>query len=364
MCGGPDAPCVTIPTVVMKRTAGTGDQVVRPEAAPSETPAVDLALRPKQLQEYVGQAKITGHLQLSMQAALARREPLGHTLLYGPPGLGKTTLAHIVAKEMNAQIRLTSGPALEKPADLASILSNLQSGDVLFIDEIHRLRPVVEEMLYGAMEDCALDLVIGKGPTARSMRLPLQPFTLVAATTKAGAMSAPLRDRFLHQFKLDFYTLGEMQKIIERSAQLLELALETPASLRIAKSSRATPRIANRLVRSVRDLAQVRGHAAVTLAVTEQALAALEVDEDGLDATDRKLLQAIIDHFGGGPVGLSTLAAVLAEEEETIEDVYEPYLMQQGFLQRTPKGRMAAKRAYEKLGRPLPDSDVEQASLL
>jgi holliday junction DNA helicase RuvB len=350
--------------VVMKRSQPPADDVVRPVATEQDVPAVDMALRPKHLQEYVGQGRIKGHLTLHIQAALERKEPLGHTLLYGPPGLGKTTLAHIVAREMQAQIRLTSGPALEKPADLASILSNLQAGDVLFIDEIHRLRPVVEEMLYGAMEDCALDLVIGKGPTARSMRLPLQRFTLVGATTKAGAMSAPLRDRFLHQFKLDFYVLEEMRQIVERSASLLEMPMDSAASGRIAKSSRSTPRIANRLVRSIRDVAQVHGHGSVTLPIVERALSSLEVDEDGLDATDRKLLAAIVDHFGGGPVGLSTLAAVLAEEEETIEDVYEPYLLQQGFLQRTPKGRMAAKRAYEKLGRALPSGMSAQESLL
>ncbi len=292
---------------------------------------------------------------MHIQAARQRTEPLGHTLLHGPPGLGKTTLAHILAREMGAQIRITSGPALEKPGDLASILTNLQEGDLLFIDEIHRLRPIVEEMLYAAMEDYALDLVIGKGPTARSMRLHLKPFTLVGATTKAGAMSAPLRDRFLHQFKLAFYDLPEMQQIVERSASLLQLDMEDRAAFLIARSSRATPRIANRLVRAVRDFASVAHVQPVDSATVERSLASLEIDQDGLDATDRRILETIIHSFSGGPVGLSTIAAILADEEETIEDVYEPFLLQQGYIQRTPKGRVASKRAYDKLGLSVPE---------
>ncbi len=330
--------------------------VTQPEKTQADSNVFEQSLRPRTLGEYVGQSKIKGHLLMHIQAAKEREEPLGHILLHGPPGLGKTTLAHIMAREMESQIRLTSGPALEKPGDVASILTNLQKGDVLFIDEIHRLRPVVEEMLYSAMEDCALDLVIGKGPTARSMRLTLQPFTLIGATTKAGAISAPLRDRFLHQYKLSFYDLNEMELIVERSAQILAMTFESKAARRIAQSSRSTPRIANRLIRSVRDYAQVAGKARVDLGSVEQTLAALDIDDEGLDATDRALIAAIVENFGGGPVGLSTLAAVLAEEEQTIEDVYEPYLLQQGYLQRTPKGRMATRKAFEKLGQKLPEN--------
>ncbi len=321
-----------------------------------EEEGIDVTLRPRTLSEYVGQTKIKGHLLLHIQATKSRKEPLGHTLLHGPPGLGKTTLAHIIAREMHAQIRITSGPALEKPGDLASILTNLSAGDVFFIDEIHRLRPIVEEMLYSAMEGFALDLVLGKGPTARSMRLRLKPFTLVGATTKAGSMSAPLRDRFLHQFKLGFYDVPEMQQIVERSAQLLHVSMENKAAFRIARCSRQTPRVANRLVRAVRDVAQVGEKSIVDLQTVETTMQSLEIDEEGLDATDLLILKTIVDSFSGGPVGLSTIAAVLADEQETIEDVYEPYLLQQGYIQRTPKGRMATKRAYEKLGREIPAS--------
>ncbi len=343
--------------IVLKRTPppAPAPVSVRPETTASDAQGMEHALRPRTLSEYVGQSKVKEHLLLSVKAALSRKETLGHVLLHGPPGLGKTTLAHIVAKEMKAQIRITSGPALEKPGDLASIVSNLQEGDILFIDEIHRLRPVVEEILYSAMEDYALDLVIGKGPTARSMRLNLKPFTLVGATTKAGAMSAPLRDRFLHQFKLAFYDLREMQQIVEWSAGRLSVSIGDRAAHRIARCSRATPRIANRLVRSVRDFAEVAGISPIDERIVEQALHSLEIDEDGLDATDLRLLRAIAEMFGGGPVGLSTLAAVLGDEEETIEDVYEPYLLQKGYLQRTPKGRCATRLTYEKLGLPVPE---------
>jgi holliday junction DNA helicase RuvB len=336
---------------------------VQPEKAPSESDVLEVSLRPRLLKEYVGQAKTKEHLLVHIGAAKNRQEPLGHVLLHGPPGLGKTTLAHIIAQEMQSNIRVTSGPTIEKPGDLASLLTNLEAGDVLFIDEIHRLRPVVEEVLYGAMEDYALDIMIGKGPTARSVRLTLKPFTLVGATTKIGAISAPLRDRFLHHFKLQFYSRDEMQRIIRRSAEILGVAMEHECDDVIAGASRATPRIANRLVRSMRDFSQVRGEERVSKICVLETLASLDIDHEGLDGTDRQLLTAIIDSFGGGPVGLSTLAAVLAEEEETIEDVYEPYLMQQGYLQRTPKGRMVLRKAYEKIGRTLPDGLVQAAML-
>lgn len=329
--------------------------VLQPVKTVADDDAAEVTLRPKQLKEYVGQRKIKEHLQIHIGAACKRDEPLGHVLLHGPPGLGKTTLAHIIATEMGAQVRATSGPAIEKPGDLASLLTNLGEGDVLFIDEIHRLRPAIEEVLYGAMEDFLLDIVIGKGPTARSVRLNLKPFTLVAATTKAGSVSAPLRDRFLHNFKLAFYDQDEMQTIVTRSADILGVAMDDEAARLIAGASRATPRIGNRLMRSVRDFAQMREEARINIACVKRTLSSLDVDDEGLDATDRLLLAAIVDTFGGGPVGLSTLAAVLAEEEETIEDVYEPFLLQQGYLQRTPKGRMATKKAYEKIGRALPD---------
>ena len=265
---------------------------------------------------------------------------------------------------MSAQVRVTSGPAIEKPGDLASLLTNLAEGDVLFIDEIHRLRPAIEEVLYGAMEDFLLDIMIGKGPTARSVRLNLKPFTLVGATTKAGAVSAPLRDRFLHHFKLAFYERSDMQQIIERSGKILGIGMEGLAAHRIASASRATPRIGNRLIRAVRDFAQVRNEEIITLACVEKTLSSLDIDVEGLDATDRQLLMTIVDAFGGGPVGLSTLAAILSEEEETIEDVYEPFLMQQGYLQRTPKGRMATRKTYEKLGRVMPEAMQQQMPIL
>ncbi len=331
--------------------------VVSPEVLPAEAEALEVTLRPRVLSEYIGQRKIKEHLLVHIGAAQKRSEPMGHTLLYGPPGLGKTTLAHIIAHEMGSQMRVTSGPAIEKPGDLASLLTNLGEGDVLFIDEIHRLRPAIEEVLYGAMEDFLLDIMIGKGPTARSVRLNLKPFTLVAATTKAGSVSAPLRDRFLHQFKLSFYEPDEMCDIVRRSGDILGVPLDSDAASMIAGASRATPRIGNRLVRSVRDFAQMRNEEQVDHACVERTLRSLDIDNEGLDATDRMLLQTVVDTFGGGPVGLSTLAAILAEEEETIEDLYEPFLMQQGYLQRTPKGRMATKKTYEKLGKVVPSSD-------
>lgn len=322
---------------------------------------IDSTLRPNSLQEYVGQSAIKGHLLVYIEAAKKRSEPLGHTVLHGPPGLGKTTLAFIIAKEMNANVRVTSGPAIEKAGDLASLLTNLQAGDVLFIDEIHRLRPAIEEVLYSAMEDYVLDIMIGKGPSARSMRIDIQPFTLVGATTKVGAMSMPLRDRFIHNFKLSFYELPEMQQIVERAANILDVPMEAGAAYHIATASRATPRIANRLVRSVRDFAQVNNEGMIGADRVASTLKTLGIDDKGLDHTDRQILRMMIEKFAGGPVGLSTMAAAIADEEETIEDVYEPYLLQCGYIQRTPKGRVVTARAYELLGLSPP---VEAAAKL
>jgi len=332
---------------------------VQPGKTARDNDVFEQTLRPKSLSEYVGQSDIKGHLLVHLEAANKRNEPMGHALLHGPPGLGKTTLAHIIAREMGSQVRVTTGPAIEKPGDLASLLTNLESGDVLFIDEIHRLRPAIEEVLYSAMEDFVLDLVIGKGPTARSMRLELKPFTLVGATTKAGSISAPLRDRFVHNFKLQYYSEIEMEQIVERTAGILEVELEESVSNRIALSARATPRIANRLVRAVRDFAQVKDEPKITFDRVIETLESLGVDDRGLDKTDREILKAIIEKFAGGPVGLSTLAAATSEEEQTLEDMYEPYLLQQGYLQRTPKGRTVTQLAYELLGLPIP-TDVQQ----
>ena len=308
------------------------------------------SLRPKTLREYIGQEKAKGNLEVFIQAAKMRGEPLDHVLLHGPPGLGKTTLSGIIANEMGVNIRITSGPAIEKPGDLAALLTNLAENDILFVDEIHRLNRSVEEILYPAMEDFAIDIIIGKGPSANSIRLDLPKFTLIGATTRAGQLSAPLRDRFGVTLRLELYTPEELALIVKRSAGILDVPIEDDGAMEIAKRSRGTPRIANRMLRRVRDFAQVKAGGVITRAVADQALTALEVDHLGLDAIDRRMLTSIIEHYGGGPVGLETLAATINEEAVTLEDVYEPYLMQMGFLTRTPRGRCVTRRAYEHLG--------------
>jgi len=336
------------------------DNQITNTKAENQDDQLDLTLRPQTLSEYVGQEDVKMNLEVAMEAAKKRKEPIEHVLLYGPPGLGKTTLAYIIAREMGVNIKITSGPAIEKQGDLASILTNLQPNDVLFIDEIHRLKTHIEEILYSAMEDYALDIIIGKGPAARSMRLDLPKFTLIGATTKVGSLSSPLRDRFGHIYKLDFYQDAEIQQIVKRSARLLDVNIDDAGTAEIAKSARRTPRVANRLLKRIRDFATVENYDKIDLSFTKKCLKTMGVDTLGLDKTDRQILLTIIQKFNGGPVGVNAIAAATAEETETIEDLYEPYLLQIGFLDRTKQGRVVTENAYYHLEMGYPENKRQE----
>ena len=326
-------------------------------AKADEDAQYEAGLRPRLLDEYIGQDRIRENLHVAIAAAKQRGEPLDHVLLHGPPGLGKTTLAYVIGNEMGAAVRATSGPAIEKPGDLVGIVTNLAAGDVLFIDEIHRMSPAVEEILYPALEDYEVDIVIGQGPSARTVKMRLERFTLIGATTRTGLLTSPLRSRFGIVHRLEFYTTADLEEIVRRSARILDVPIEDAAAVEIARRARGTPRIVNRLLRRVRDYAQVRADGTITLAVAHAGLELLEVDGHGFDEVDRKLLRTIIEKFGGGPVGLNTIAAAISEEKDAIEDIYEPFLIQAGFLDRTPRGRVATPRAYEYFGLPEPGRD-------
>ncbi len=340
------------------------DRLVAPEADGRGEEAMDRAIRPKTLDEYVGQPAVREQMDIFLQAAKGRGEPLDHTLIFGPPGLGKTTLASIIANEMGVSLKTTSGPVLEKAGDIAALMTNLEPGDVLFIDEIHRLSPFVEEILYPAMEDYQLDIMIGEGPAARSIKLDLPPFTLVGATTRAGLLTSPLRDRFGIVQRLEFYDVQDLGRIVERSAHILKIGMDTDGAAEIARRARGTPRIANRLLRRVRDYAEVKGNGHIDAGIADRALDMLNVDQKGFDHLDRRLLLAMIEKFDGGPVGVDSLAASLSEERGTIEDVLEPYLIQQGYMVRTPRGRMVTRNAYLHFGLPAPASPREDVGSL